>query len=250
MIDITELYRYLLGIEAPWEVTGIELSEHEGRVDVSVGHPSRTRFPCPECGTELSVYDHTEDRAWRHLDSCGCLTYLHARTPRVTCLEHGTVQVRLPWAEPLSRFTTRFESWAVDQLSECSVTGAGRLLRTSWDETWGLMARAVARGQAVKEPSAPQHVGVDEKSVGHGQDYITVVSDLDRSTVEHIADERRQSSLDSYFDTLTAALLQSIKAVAMDMWEPYVNSVRAHLTESYTQKLWIRVKRKAAYLPG
>ena len=47
MIDITELYRYLLGIEAPWEVTGIELSEHQGRVDVSVGHPSRTRFPCP-----------------------------------------------------------------------------------------------------------------------------------------------------------------------------------------------------------
>jgi transposase len=153
------------------------------------------------------------------------LTYLHARTPRVTCPEHGTIQVRLPWAEPLSRFTTRFESWAVDQLSECSVTGAGRLLRTSWDESWGLMARAVARGQAVKQPSAPRHVGVDEKSVGHGQDYITVVSDLDRSTVEQIADERRQSSLDSYFDALTAAQLQSIKAVAMDMWEPYVNSV-------------------------
>jgi transposase len=80
----------------------------------------------------------------------------------------GRSRFRLPCAEPLSRFTTRFESWAVDQLSECSVTGAGRLLRTSWDETWGLMARAVARGQAVKEPSAPRHVGVDEKSVGHG----------------------------------------------------------------------------------
>jgi len=96
-------------------------------------------------------------------------TLLDCGRPRVTCPEHGTIQVRLPWAEPLSRFTTRFESWAVDQLSECSVTGAGRLLRTSWDESWGLMARAVARGQAVKEPSAPRHVGVDEKSVGHGQ---------------------------------------------------------------------------------
>jgi transposase len=64
-------------------------------------------------------------------------TLLDCGRPRVTCPEHGTIQVRLPWAEPLSRFTTRFESWAVDQLSECSVTGAGRLLRTSWDETWG-----------------------------------------------------------------------------------------------------------------
>ena len=47
-------------------------------------------------------------------------TLLDCGRPRVTCPEHGTIQVRLPWAEPLSRFTTRFESWAVDQLSECS----------------------------------------------------------------------------------------------------------------------------------
>ena len=228
----TELYSHLLGLESPWEVDRVELSAEGGRIDVWVGHPKRTRFTCPQCGLELSVYDHADEREWRHLDSCQFLTYLHARPPRVDCPEHGVVQASLPWAEPMSRFTILFERLAVDVLSECDVSGAGRLLRTSWDETWHLMERAVARGQSVKEARVPAHIGVDEKSAGRGQDYITVVSDLDKGTVEHIADERRTTSLDSYFDQFSAEQLAGIDAVAMDMWEPYANSVRAHLDDA------------------
>ena len=160
------------------------------------------------------------------------LTYLHANPPRIDCAEHGVLQVRLPWAEPMARFTVLFERLAVDVLVECDVAGAGRVLRTSWDETWHLLERAVARGLRVKEPGAPVHLGVDEKSAGRGQDYITIVTDLDKGTVTHIADERRQASLDSYFDTLAPEDLAGIEAVAMDMWEPSANSVRAHLADA------------------
>src|SRR5664280_1851963 len=227
----TELYRRLLGLESPGEVSRVELSAEGGRIDVWVDHPKRTRFACPVCEVDLSVYDHAEEREWRHLDSCQFLTYLHAKPPRIDCAEHGVLQVRLPWAEPMARFTILFERLAVNVLVECDVAGAGRLLRTSWDETWHLMERAVARGLRVKEPGAPVHLGVDEKSAGRGQDYITIVTDLDKGTVTHIADERRQPSLDSYFDTLAPEHLAGIEAVAMDMWEPYANSVRAHLAD-------------------
>ena len=227
-----ELYRHLLGLESPWEVSRVELSAHDERVDVWADHLRGTRWACPECDRELATYDHAEERAWRHLDSCQFLTFLHARPPRVDCPDHGVRQVRLPWAEPMARFTTLFERLAVDVLTECDVQGASRLLRTSWDETWHLMERAVGRGQAAKTASVPARVGVDEKSAGRGQDYITVVSDIDRGTVEHIADERRQASLDSYFDRFTTEALTGIQAVAMDMWEPYADSVRAHLTDA------------------
>jgi transposase len=228
----TELYRHLLGLESPWEVSRVELSVDDGQVDVWAGHPKRTRWTCPECERVLPTYDHAEERVWRHLDSCQFLTYLHARPPRVDCPEHGVRQVALPWAEPMSRFTILFERLAVDVLKECDVAGASQLLRTSWDETWHLMERAVARGQATKPEMVPVHMGVDEKSAGRGQDYITVVSDLDRGTVEHIADERRQASLDSYFDRFSPKQLCGIEAVAMDMWEPFANSVRAHLADA------------------
>ena len=228
----TELYQQLLGLTAPWTVDRVELSVGDKRVDVWVDHPQRQRFLCPEpgCERQLTVRDHADERSWRHLDSCQFLTYLHARPPRVDCPEHGARQVRLPWAEPMSRFTTLFERLAIDVLKECDVAGAARLLRLSWDEAWHLMRRAVNRGLAAKPPKVPAHVGVDEKSAGRGQDYITVVSDLDANTVEHITDERRQASLDDYFTRLTPEQREQIQAVAMDMWEPYIRSVRAHLT--------------------
>jgi transposase len=226
-----ELYRHLLGLEAPWTVARVELSVQTGRVDVWAEHPPGLRWPCPQCDSAPPVYDHGGERSWRHLDSCQFLTYLHARPPRVNCPEHGVPQVALPWAEPMSRFTTMFERLAVDVLTECTVDGAARLLRLSWDEVWHLMERAVARGLARKPVAAPARIGVDEKSAGRGQDYITVVCDLDRGTVEHIADERRQASLDSYFTSLPPEQLDRIEAVAMDMWEPYANSVRAHLDD-------------------
>jgi len=228
----TELYRHLLGLHAPWRVERVELMVADGRVDVWVQHPARTRFACPDCERKLSVYDHCEERAWRHLDSCAFLTYLHARPPRVACPEHGVRQVRLPWAEPHSRFTALFERLAIDVLTACDVASAAGLLHISWDEAWHLMDRAVTRGLAAKPLSVPNHVGVDEKAAGKGQDYITVVSDLDAGTVEHIADERRKASLDSYFEKFTAEQLNEIQAVAMDMWEPYADSVRAHLTDA------------------
>jgi transposase len=225
----TELYRHLLGIVEPWEVSRVELSVEGGRVDVWAEHPRRTRFACPECNSELAVYDHAEERAWRHLDSCAFLTYLHASPPRVSCPAHGVRQVRLPWAEPMSRFTMLFERLAIDVLKECDVEGAARLLRLSWDETWHLMDRAVSRGLARKPLIAPTLVGVDEKSAGRGQDYVTVVSNIDTGCVEYLADERRQSSLDGYFEQFPEAELARIEAVAMDMWDPYINSARAHL---------------------
>ena len=101
--------------------------------------PQRRRFFCPDCERELAVHDHADERAWRHLDWCAFLTYLHASPPRVACPEHGVRQVRLPWAEPHSRFTALFERLAVDVLEACDVAGAAGLLRLNWDEAWHLM---------------------------------------------------------------------------------------------------------------
>ena len=245
----TELYRHLLGLVAPWEVERVELSTEGGRVDVWVTHPVRTRFVCSDCERELSVYDHSEERAWRHLDSCVFLTFLHARPPRIECPEHGVRQARLPWAEPHSRFTTLFERLAIDVLGATDVAAAAGLLRISWDEAWHLMDRAVARGLAAKPLVASTHVGVDEKAAGRGQDYITLVSDLDAGTVEFIADERRESSLDGYFDQFTDVQLAGIEAVAMDMWEPFAASTREHLSDADSKIVFDRY-HLMGYLTG
>ena len=139
------------------------------------------------------------------------------------------VQVTVPWAEPRSRFTLLFERLAIDVLGQCNVTGATKILRISWDEAWGIMKRAVTRGWQRKAPKVVRRIGVDEKAAAKGHKYLTLVCDLDEGTVEHIAEDRTQDSLNGYYAGLTAEQRDGIEAVAMDMWEPYIQATRAQV---------------------
>lgn len=225
----TELYRYLLGLEKPWTVEQVKLDLKNQRVDVWATHEEGLRWSCPECGAMMPLYDHAPERAWRHLDSCQFKTFLHARPPRVNCTEHGVLQVRLPWADANARFTALFERLAIDVLRESDVEGATRILRISWDEAWHILERAVARGLIAKGERVCAQIGVDEKSVGKGHRYITLVCDLSGSTVEYIGDDRKKESLDRYFQELSATQREGIEAIAMDIWDPYLASIREHI---------------------
>jgi transposase len=227
----TDLYRHLLGIEDPWFVSEVQLDVKEQRVDVWIEHPKGLHWPCPECGAESTLHDHAEERVWRHLDSCQFQTFLHARPPRVICSEHGVRQVHLPWAEPHSRFTLLFERFAIEVLRQTTIQAGRLILRISWDEAWHVMERAVKRGLGRKPERMVAQLGVDEKSVGSGQDYVTVVCDLERSTVEEVTEGNNCRSLEIYFEGLTDKQREGIEAVAMDMAGGYINAVSGSLPE-------------------
>jgi transposase len=229
MVQDTELYRHLLGIVTPWTVDRVEMDPKERRVDVWAAHPPGERWPCPECGRALALFDHAEERVWRHLDSCAFHTFLHARVPRVECPQHGKLQVRVPWAEPNSRFTALFERWSIQVMQQTDTAAAAELLGISWDEAWGIQERAVARGLAVKPPLALRTMGVDEKAVGHGQDYATLVYNLEASTVEWVGEGRKKETLDAFFGTLSLEQRAAIEAVALDMWDPFLASIGEHV---------------------
>ena len=227
----TDVFRTLLGLAHPWRVDRVCLSLEEKQIDLWLVHHPRASFSCPECGRPRPLYDHVPSRNWRHLDHGDYRTWLHARLPRVQCSEHGIRQALLPWALPGTRYTIAFERHAIAVLLETDVLGGSRLLRLSWHEAWHIMERAVARGQQAKKRRLIRRLGVDEKAVAKRHRYVTLVCDLDRATVEYIADDRKKSSLDSYYDSLSKRQLRGIRAVAMDMWEPFIASTVAHVPE-------------------
>jgi transposase len=226
-----ELYRQILGIEAPWWVERVELKLAEGEVHVYLEHQEMGSWPCPECGGGCRLHDHQEERQWRHLDTCQYQTILHARPPRSECGEHGVRVVKLPWAEPSSRFTALLERLVIDWLGAASQKAVGERLGLSWDEIHGIMERAVERGLQRRQAEPLPELGVDEKAFRKGHKYFTLVNDLERSRVLYIAEDRTQGSLDGFWETLTEAQRDSIVAIAMDMWDPYVASVSEHLRE-------------------
>lgn len=224
-----DLYQRILGIESPWSVESVELKLAEGEIHVHLAHDKLASWPCPECGVASPLHDHQPERRWRHLDTCQYQTILHAEPPRSHCAEHGVKVVEVPWAEPKGRFTRLFEAVVIEWLKAASQAAVAQQMRLSWDEIHGIMDRAVKRGLARRKAEPVSHLGVDEKAYRKGHDYVTVVTDLKQMRVLYVAEDRKQSSLDGFWPALTQEQIGGIEAVAMDMWDPFFNSVLEHV---------------------
>lgn len=228
----TELYQQILGDTKPWRVAAVRLDAAAQTVEIEMAMNGDELWGCPECGRKMRGHG-ADRRKWRHLDSCQFKTFLVADVPRVNCPDHGTVTVRVPWAEPRGRFTAMFERFAIDVMLACSTKLAAELLRITWDESDGIKQRAVRRGLARRADEPVRRLCVDEKAVGRGQDYVTVVSSLDagRARVLHMGDGRKRETLDAFWLGLGAERQEGVEAVAMDMWQPFWDSTVTHVPQ-------------------
>jgi transposase len=224
-----QLYQQILGLTEPWRVEQVTLNRPAKTIEVRVGYAD-TLWGCPECRQRMQIHGY-EERRWRHLDSCQFQTLIVSRVPIVRCAEHGSQTVAVPWAEKYSRFSRLFERLAIDVMLECSISGACEILRISWEEADGIKQRAVKRGLARKPAAVMPRLCVDEKGIGNGQNYLTIVAEVkaDRTTVQYVGEAREQASLDAFWQSLTPSQLGGVEAVAMDLWEPYVQSTLAHV---------------------
>ena len=145
-------YAQLLGLQSPWKVTGVDLDVDALRVDIRVVYEGESG-QCPECGKACKVYDQSAERSWRHLDTMQFGTYLHSKSPRIKCGQHGVKTMSLPWAAKHSGFTLLFEAFAIRVLQASrSTQAAGDLLGINWHQIQTIMERAVGRGLARREP--------------------------------------------------------------------------------------------------
>jgi transposase len=94
------------------------------------------------------------------------------------------------------------------------------------------MEKAVARGLARRERRVPRFLSIDEKSFARRHRYETLVCDRERGTVEYVAEDRRQESLEAYYRQFSVEELAGIEALAMDMWDPYVAATRAYVPDA------------------
>jgi transposase len=160
-------------------------------------------------------------------------TLIRARTPRSDCPEHGVKTMQVPWAAPQGRFTLLFERFAVEVLlASASVSQACELLGISWDTAQDIMRRAVERGLERRQLEALKYLGMDEKSFKRGQSYVTLLTDLEQSRVLDVVLERTAEAADQLWETLSPEQKQTVEAVAVDMWEPFIQTIQKQVPDA------------------
>lgn len=233
----TELYQMLLGLTPPWEVTAVNLTQavadHPlGEVAVRVHWRPDVALLCPNCGQAAARYD-SRSRRWRHLNTLQWKTFIRAEIPRVDCPTCGVKQVRVAWAEDGSRFTELFEAFTIQVLKAVrSKVQAQALTALSWDQIDRIMERAVERGLGRRSLEALTYVGLDEKSFGRGHDYVSVLHEVGQRRVLDVVPERTRAAAEAVWATVPQAQRTGLRAVAMDMWEPYLEATRTAVPQA------------------
>ena len=176
-----------------------------------------------------------EERRWRHLDTMQLETIITAKVPQVAWIEEDeeevikktTKMVRVPWAEPGSRWTLAFEAFAIQVLLACGSTNeAAEWLRLDWRAVDRIMARAVERGLARRELEEMPYLGIDEKSFRKGHRYGSLLNDLEKGRVLEVVEHRTTAAAVMALETLPPNVLGAVQAVAMDMSAAYAGAVR------------------------
>jgi transposase len=74
-------------------------------------------------------------------------------------------------------------------------------------------------------------MGIDEKAIAKGQQYLTIIDDIQKGTVDYVGETRTKECLEKYFKTKSIENLSKIEAIATDMWDPYISAIRENVPE-------------------
>lgn len=226
-VGVEALFTSALGLQPPWVVEDVKLDVTNKRIDFEV-RCEGALLSCPACGTAAQPVHDRLRRSWRHLDFFQFEAWLHADVPRVVCAGCAkTTQLAVPWARPGSGFTAAFEALALALCRELPVRQAAALLRCTDKQLWRRIEFYVEQARALESFEGVQIVGIDETSLRRGQDYVTVVHDLDAKRLLFATEGRDHQTVLDFAADLKAHGGDPVQVqhVCMDMSAAYAKGV-------------------------
>src|SRR5437899_3880644 len=187
-------------------------------------------YVCGGCGSSVREIHSWTERRIRDLPWGTWTGWLHVEVHRVRCRRCGVRTERLPFVNGKAHYTARLEA-VVAQDCEAAPVSRVAVQRGLPPETVRRMDKRVLRRWAAERPRRPLHyLGVDEIFLGKTVKFLTVVSNLETGEPLWMDRERKRETLDRFFvEALLPARRRAVRAVCVDMWEPFRLSLQEHL---------------------
>jgi transposase len=146
---------------------------------------------------------------------------------RVNCPECGVRVEVVPWATGKQTLTTPYMWFLALWARKLSWMEVARSFGTSWEKVYRSVEMAVEWGRAHMPLEGITAIGVDEVHWHRGQKYLTLVYQIDRGCKRllWIGEDRKEATLESFFDWLGEARAGLLKFICSDMWKPYLKVI-------------------------
>ena len=188
-----------------------------------------SRGICGECGTPGPTYDTAKHpRFFEFVPVWGWVVFLVYAMRRIDCPNCGVKTERVPWAEGKNQCCNVYRIFLARWARRISWTEVGRIFGTTWNVVHRAVDWVVEYGLSKRDLDNIKAIGIDEIAIKKGQDYLTVVYQIDEGNrrLLWVGEDRTQKTLHGFFDMLGAQRSKLIQFVASDMWKPYLNVIK------------------------
>lgn len=227
MFDHGQLFTAALQLKDPLYVKEVKFMKDAEELHLYIDFNKGGKFACPICNKEnLKVHD-TKNKTWRHLNFFQYKAFIHFRTPRVECAEHGVHLIDIPWAKPGIGFTILFEAFVIQLAMVMPMSQISKLLNEHDTRLWRILERYVNEARKEADYSNVTKVGVDETSSRKGHKYVTLFVDSDESRVIHVAKGKDSKTITSFKEMLTEREInpEQITDFSADMSIPFKKGI-------------------------
>ena len=183
---------------------------------------------CPNCEVHCRRIENERERTIRDMDIAG-------RTVRITFIERKIVckcgfrgLEFLDFVDKYSFYTKRFEAYVALLCEKMTNKDVAKTCHINWKSVKDIDKKALSLQKIGLDSVSPTGIGVDEVSYEKGHKYFTIVRELTKNRVIWIGIGRKKEVLDQFFLELGPSKSAKITVVTMDMWDPYIASVKEH----------------------
>jgi transposase len=218
-----------------WKIEDIEVNVVDKTAHIHMKFIGEKLFD-PETEQEVTLYDHSPKRSWRHLDIWDYKTYIVTRIPRVLCVDGKVKKIAVGWTSNSDRHTYSFEIKVINTLiATKNQTKTAELLNCSFKLVNRVMHKSVERGMSNRETHeySFNHLSIDEKSFKKNHKYVTILSDPIMGCVLNVAEGRNYATTKCMLEELMSPeQMQNVQTISMDMWKAYIKVAKLLLPEA------------------
>jgi len=133
----------------------------------------------------------------------------------------------MPWATGKSSLCNSFRLFLAQWARVLPWQQVAERFRVSWDHVYESIKSVVDWGLEHRDLEEVKAIGVDEISIAKGQEYATVVYQIDESCKRllWIGKDRKARTLPRFFQQFGAERTARLKVVCSDMWKPYLKVI-------------------------
>jgi transposase len=188
---------------------------------------------CSRCKRTVSRTCSHEVRAVRDLDFASARVHLRLSYRKVYCRACDVVVVEdTDVADPWQRVTRRLARKIHDLCKLMTVSDVAEHLGLDWKTVKNIDKRSLEEEHGQTDYEGLYILAIDEIAVRKGHKYMTVVIDYETGRVVWMGHGRSKETLTQFFAAMTTEQKEAVEAVAIDMWEPYIQVVGEELPEA------------------